>query len=786
MFGLAASGSASPAPAATDAASAPVSAAVLGGAKRAADDSSTLPTAALQQTPWRRLAGLSSGVDRLEHFVANAGFDRGPWLAVAFGAGIAGWFILPGQWQWLALIAASLGLALAALGLMGAQGRFPYLRQAVASVALVLAAGCATVWGKSLLVGMPALERPASGLFIGLVVSRQEQPADGRTRLVIATRDPFAPARIVQVRVNVPTAFDIATAREGATVRLPARLIPPAPPMLPGAYDFARAAWFQRLAATGTALGPVEVLGPGANGLLDPIRRTLSAHVRRNLSGSAGGIAAAFASGDRGGIAQADEDAMRDSGLTHLLSVSGLHVSAVIGATYLIALRLLALWPWLALRVRLPIAAAGIAAFTSLLYTLLTGAEVPTVRSVAGAMLVLIAVVLGREPLSVRMLAVAGFAVMLVWPESVIGPSFQLSFAAVLAIVTLHEVGPMRAFAARRTEPAWASGLRHLAVLLLTGIAIELALTPIVLFHFHRAGLYGSFANVVAIPLTTFVTMPLIALALLLDLFGAGGPVWWAAGRSLDFLLGMAHFVARQPGAVTMFPTMGNLAYALFVGGGLWLALWHRRIRYWGLVPVLAGTVWLALLRPPDVLVSGDGRHVAFTTLVPDTLVLLRDGRSGYARDNLAESAGMNGRTLALEQWPGARCNPDFCALEIVRGGRAWRFLLARGHDVVPLRDLAAACERADVVIADRRLPLSCRSARLKADRAMLDRTGGLALDLATGRIATVAESQGEHGWWRPEARTARLRPSSAGGATIGGNNAANGAGLVPATVPRL
>src|SRR5690606_1183062 len=195
---------------------------------------------------------------------------------------------------------------------------------------------------------------------------------------------------------------------EGALVRFAARLMPPAPPMLPGGYDFARTAWFAGLAATGGTTGEIDVLEPGEGGSsIASLQRRLSQHVRARLGGSPGAIAAAFASGDRGAIGPADEAAMRDAGLTHLLSISGLHVSAVVAAGYLLAIRLLALWPWLALRVRLPLVAAAIAALAGVGYTLLTGAQVPTVRSCIGALLVLGALALGREPLSMRMVAVA-------------------------------------------------------------------------------------------------------------------------------------------------------------------------------------------------------------------------------------------------------------------------------------------------------------------------------------------------------------------------------------------
>jgi len=150
------------------------------------------------------------------------------------------------------------------------------------------------------------------------------------------------------------------------------------------------------------------------------------------------------------------------------------------------------------------------------------------------------------------MVAVAAGFVLLLWPESAIGPSFQMSFSAVLAIIALSTSAPIRAFLAPRDEPWWRRIGRQVVMLFVTGVVIELALMPIVLFHFHRAGFYGALANVVAIPLVTFVSMPLIALGLVLDLVGLGAPCWWLVQQSLDLLLAIAHFTAGQPGAVKL------------------------------------------------------------------------------------------------------------------------------------------------------------------------------------------------------------------------------------------
>jgi competence protein ComEC len=706
-------------------------------------------SAALQQSHWRSLARLASFALVVEKFLHDAGFARAPWLAVGMAGGIAAWFALPSQWEWQALICGALGLALLAYG--GARGfsRYPYVRQAIFSFSLMVAAGCGVVWAKSALVGTWGIAHPMAPVMRGLVLDRYDQPAEHRVRLVLAVREPGT-GRAIRVRISVPEARDNPLAVEGSVVRLRARLMPPSPPRLPGAYDAARAAWFDGIAATGALLGGIEVLTPApAQGGLAVWQHALSDHVHRALAGSAGGIAAAFASGDRGGITAADEQAMRDSGLTHLLSVSGLHVSAVVGGAYFLALRLLALWPWVALRVRLPVLASGFGGLTGVAYTLLTGAQVPTIRSCLGALLVLGAVALGRQPLSLRLLAVAACVVMLFWPEAVIGPSFQMSFGSVLAIIALHEAAPVRAFLHQRGDGWWMRLWRHGVMLLLAGMVIELALMPITFYFFHRAGVYGSLANLVAIPLTTFVTMPLIALALAADLVGLGHWPWWLCGQSLELLLAIARWTASRPDAITQLPTMGGGAYLCFLGGMLWLALWQGRVRLLGLIPAVGAAISLAMLTPPDVLITGDGQNVGILADDGRTLVMLRQGKSTFTRSAMMDTLGMSGTALPMDAWRGAQCNEGFCRVDLRRAGRNWSMLIARGKALASEKEMEVACASVDMVVARSKIFGPCHPRLLKADEPLLYRTGGLALYLSQARMATVAQSQGQHPWWR-------------------------------------
>ncbi|XVN48543.1 ComEC/Rec2 family competence protein [Novosphingobium rhizosphaerae] len=701
-------------------------------------------------------------------WIDQRGTERGPWLSVAFAAGICAWVVLPGVYHWVAFLAGIGGILLLVLP-RDRDGRLAHLRLAVLSLGLMAAAGCATIWVKSAFLGTPPIPRPMLAVLEGTVVDRQVQAAQGRMRLTLATQIllPSGMVRAGQVRINVPlppgdSAGSDTRLGDGARVRLRARLMPPAPPMVPGGFDFARSAWFSGLMATGSSVGPLTLIAPAPPGTrLDAVRQRLADHIRAQLGGSPGAIAAAFASGDRGSIAPSDEDAMRDAGLTHLLSISGLHVSAVVGAVYFITARLLALVPFLALRLRVPLAAAAMGALAGIGYTLLTGAEVPTIRSCLGALLVLLALALGRDPLSLRMLAVAAFIVMLFWPEAVVGPSFQMSFGSVIAIIAFDSSAPARRFLAHPHE-GWPMRLaRHLALVLATGLVIELALMPMALFHFHRAGIYGAAANVVAIPLTTFVTMPLIALALFLDLAGWGAPAWWAVGKSLDGLLWLAHVTAAQPGAVTLMPGMPGWVFGLLVAGLLWLALWTGKVRLWGFVPICLGAMLTALQPTPDVLVTGDGHHVGLAGEGPD-LLMLRDTRSDYTPSTLLENAGLEGEARSLDTWRGARCNEDFCRAVLVRQGQAYTVLMSRGRDRVDLRELARACSHADIVIADRTLPVTCHPRWLKADRRLLRQTGGLAIYLARGKVVTVAQGEGQHGWFPAPEPWAR-RPALAG-----------------------
>ena len=664
------------------------------------------------------------------------------WIPVALGAGVTAWFILPDPRAWIGTLLALAGVALAALAI----GRGGRAGRALAIGAVLAALGIALVWWRAERVAAPVLARPAIATMAVTVEAVEPLPARDLVRLTVRLFGGDAPLP-PRFRINL-VEKDAGSVQRGAAIRLRGRLMPPPTAAVPGAYDFARTAWFAGIGATGRGFAPVTILAPGKAPAAD-FRARLSRHVQSRIDGSAGAIAATLATGDRGAIADDDAEAMRRAGLAHLLAISGLHVSAVIGAVMLLVSRLLALSPWLALRVRVPVVAAGAGAVAAIGYTVLTGAQVPTVRACIAALLILTALVMGREALTLRLVATGAVIVLLAWPETLAGPSFQLSFTAVTVIVALHEHPAARTWFARRAESPMRRIGRALLSLFLTGLAVEIALAPIALYHFHKSGLYGALANIVAIPLTTFVVMPLEALALLLDLVGLGAPCWWLTGQALDLLLRIARATAAAPGAVAALPGMPDGAFALMVLGGLWLLLWRTPWRRLGALPLIVGASWAALTPPPDLLVTGDGRHVAIRT-ADGKIALLRDRSGDYTRSMLAENGGIDDDPVLLSDQRDARCSRDLCLASRHAGGRTWRILATRSPYLVPINDLIAACRSADIVVSERRLPRGCTPHWLRLDRPTLTRTGGVAITFASGHIATVFDPGDQHPWRQP------------------------------------
>lgn len=708
------------------------------------------PSTAFRSVQSAIFAHLTQFADYAEHWLELERDQLALWVPVALGTGIGLWFALASQPAWIAVICT--GLALGLLGfLCGIHRR---LGRCISLFGLLMALGCALIWLRAWSVRAPILPRATIAQFNGTIESMDVQGARQRVRLTIATQTPGLPTLL---RVNVDDQNVPLHLVAGERVQIRARLLPPPEASLPGGYNFARGAWFMGLGATGHALGPVRRLDiPTQHG--DTWHDQLTRLMLKRMPGSPGGIGASFISGDRGAISPHDEDSMRASGLTHLVSVSGLHITVAVTAAMWIVLRVLALIPGLALRWPLLAIAAASGAGMGLFYTWLTGAEVPTIRSCVAALLVILGLVLGREAVTLRLVASGAIVVLILWPESLVGPSFQLSFIAVTSIISFHEHPWVRSrFAAREQEGFWGKMWREGMILVVTGAVVEGALAPIAFFHFHRSGIYGMFANIIGIPLTTFFIMPTEAIALVFEPVHLSAPFWWLALMGLKFLVWISDTVSAWPGAVTLIPDVPILAFALLSYGGLWLMLWKSKGRFWGFLPVVAAIIWVVSLAPPDVLVTGDGRHMVVRQK-DGHLAILRAKAHDFVRNQLAMRGGDLAPMVALDATGNADCNPDLCRVRL-GDGQSQAIIIATRRDYnLPWEPFIRLCNSSDIFVSDRFLPRACVPKWLKIDRHMLLETGGLAITLRTHHIDAVKMPHDDHPWALKPAQTAYRR----------------------------
>ncbi len=499
------------------------------------------------------------------------------WIPVLFGAGIAVYFsvtVEPAPWAG----AAAAGVCATA---MLVAWRAPGWRLAFFALALA-ATGFAVAQGRTHAVAAPVLARDfGPGWVTGRVVALDRRPEG--TRAILdrpALQGLSADDTPARVRVRLRRGDDPAV---GAVIRLRAKLAPPAAPAMPGAYDFQRRAWFERIGGVGfayTHAAPVAAAdaGDGASAgrlWLARFRLGIADRIRAAVPGTAGAVAAALITGDRSAIPEETIEAMRDSGLAHLLAISGLHVGLVAAILFFGIRLVLALVEPVALRLSIKKIAAGCAFAGAFAYLLMSGATVPTQRAFVMTGIVLAAVLLDRTAISLRLVAWAAMLVLLLQPESLMGPSFQMSFAAVLSLVAAYEGlrGPLRRWRAGGgvLRRVWL----YLAGLLLSTFVAGTATGVIALHHFGRFSAYGLVANLIAIPLAGFWIMPWGVLACVLMPFGLEDLALIPMAWGIDLLLDAARMVAAWPGASVQLPAMPGWGLALVAFGGIWLCLWR-------------------------------------------------------------------------------------------------------------------------------------------------------------------------------------------------------------------
>ena len=693
--------------------------------------------------------GSVSVADKVKNWIAaEAGPGRLlPWVPVAFGAGIALYFAA--DREPVAWVAATTAMALCLTAFAARRSKlFP-----LAVMLAALAAGFAAATLKTARVAHGVLARPMFSVTIkGFVETRDERERTDRFVLRVEEMEsPRGIEKLERVRLSVKKGTAPAV---GSFVELKARLLPPLAPLRPGSYDFGRDMYFQGIGASGFVMGAIKTVdAPRSGGLylryvaaMQGMRDAIDARIRSVVSGDNRAIATALLTGRRDAISAPVNDAMFISGLGHVLSISGYHMAVVAGVVFFAVRALLALFP--ALTVTFPIkkwsAAAALAA--AAFYLLLSGAEVATQRSFFMTAVVLIAVMVDRRAITFRTLAIAAMIVLLIAPEALVHPSFQMSFAATLGLVALVQIGMPNLFASPDNSQVARAALwggREITMLALASLVAGFATMPYAAFHFHRVTPYGVLANLAAMPVVSALVMPAGLLGILAMPFGLDGVFWRLMDVGIGWMIAVSQWVAALPGAIGQIASFGTGALALMSAGIIALGLLRTPLRWTGAVLIALAAILALTTAQPDVLVAADGGTVAVRGK-DGRLRLMRTGKDAFlSREWLAAAAdGRKVTDTSLSE--GVSCDEIGCVVQAADGSTIALTLKPEAF--------ADDCSRAAIIVTVRQPPSDC--AAMVLDQEMLRRRGTLALHrTADGFAISANRPRGVDRPWAPMSR---------------------------------
>ncbi len=407
------------------------------------------------------------------------------------------------------------------------------------------------------------------------------------------------------------------------TIEAVATLLPVSSPVSPVGYPFKRDYFFKRISATGV-IHSFHLKACHASSI-DQWRHDLTKTIKANMHKPYGEIAAALITGDRSGIPQVIRNQFSDSGLAHLLAISGLHMSLVAGLLFFVFFKLLCTVHLVGLFTKrtvsptapLMLIASMVTMSTMFFYLLISGSGYPAIRSFLMIMLVWFALMLGRNPISLRSVALVAFAILLTNPYSLFSLSFQLSFSAVIALVAFYEyyttLKPPRKENASFIAKIAGHFTRYVGVVVLTTFIATLATTPIGIAVFNRFTMQAILANILAIPLTAFWIMPMAVMSMFFLVFGGWDVAFLCFEWGIVLLCDIAKWVAQLPGAIILVASPTIWYLPVLMTAGLLICVGPLRcIRISGLCLLAVLPIAFHKLHVPVGYVAADKSVMAF------------------------------------------------------------------------------------------------------------------------------------------------------------------------------
>ncbi|WP_417453288.1 ComEC/Rec2 family competence protein [Kiloniella sp.] len=543
----------------------------------------------------------------------------------------------------------------------------------------------------------------------------------------------------------------------GMRVRVLAVIQPPARPSIPGGFNYARHAYYQQIGAVGYILGKAEILEERSvkesphlleylSMMIAETRNSIVRDVGKYIEGDQRDLVVTFLTGQKGGLSKETKEEIRNAGLAHLLAISGLHMGLMAGIVFFVIRFVLALFPSLALNYPIKKIAAVAAIVFCFFYLLLINHPLSAQRAFIMIAVSLGAVVFDRKALSIRTVSVAALFLLLIYPEVLISASFQMSFSAVLALVAFFEW-----YSYKNVE-------QHFVGKMLNGIKLtcycslvaSIATAPFVLYHFHSLPLYGILANLVAVPFTAFILMPLVLICYVSFPFGFEGWAIQLLGHAFEFLLWISRAISQIPYGEWRLSAFPVLALVIVTLGGIWLCLFKTRLRWFGIIPVVFFVIFINMFSSdPDILVDPKGQFIGIA--INDTLYLNNTRRSRFVARIWKQDLALKS-VKSWEELPRTylKCDEEACRIRL------------KGVKISFVKNGTAFLEECNqgqlLVVPGLKIPRWCRENGADHSSLSLDKWGlrkggvhSISIMQGTPKIQTVNGFTGDRPWSRRE-----------------------------------
>lgn len=497
----------------------------------------------------------------------------------------------------------------------------------------------------------------------------------------------------------------------------------PKGPMLLEGYDFGQALWFKKIGGTGYNISPIKICSKTNENkthissldlIIAKIRATIGSKLDSKMTDPYRSMARALILGDRGQITPDNLVAMRDAGLGHLLAISGLHMAIFAGTLFILVRSIFALFPIFAQTHPIKKYSAFIALVGGAVYFLISGQSIPTQRAFLMISVIFTAIMIERSALTLRNVAMAAFLILLIRPESLLSPGFQMSFAAVTALIMTYQYNLKYQPIERLAKQTWLKPIYYLGGIWMTSIIASLATAPFAAYHFHKISYMGPVGNMLAIPVFSIFLMPSALLSLIMMPIGLEQLGLFPLHYSIDILLKVAHWTASfHPATITVGAI--NLSSVLLMTTASFMFFFMLRpYNYTSLIVLALGIYTATIYQKPIIFVGGKADVIAIRGA--DNQIYSISGRKGaFIINNWLKADGNNLSHSEIRNSPYLLCDDGACAGET----KNLKISMVKTIDA-----LEEACQSSDILIIKYTVTRKCKSPKLIITKKDIDQKG--------------------------------------------------------------